>query len=436
MPAKTNAKRVVILGSGFAGVYAYLGLHDRFHARERDIEVVLVSEFDYFLFLTLLQDVATGDLLPANITYPVRTLPSCCLDRFIEGNITKINLDTGEITIEERERLLPNGQSGETKKTELRYDYLISALGSETNFFDIPGANEFTYPLKNLEDAKRIKNRVIDSFEEADELTDENEIRNTLRFIIVGGGPTGVELAGELADYVNAELTRAYPFLKGKAEIILLEGGNRLVPQMDAWFDKKVCEILSDKLGVHVRYDAKVSDVTQMGVRIGEESILSRTVIWAAGVKARKVDFVSREPLAFEKMSERVKVNAHLSLPTHENIFIVGDQAWIVDKETGMPYPMRAQFATREGDLAAENVYNHLYGQPSTEFEWKDLGFIISLGKRGALAHVMGMRISGYPAWWLHRIAYLSKIIGIRTKMRTALEWTLNAFTPRDVTRL
>lgn len=436
MSAKPHAKRVVILGSGFAGVYAYLGLHARFHARERDIEVVLVSEFDYFLFLTLIQSVATGDLLPANVTYPVRTLPNCCLDRFIEGKVTHINLDTGDITIEERERLLPNGHNEETKKTQLHYDYLISALGSETNFFDVPGAKEFTYPLKNLEDAKRIKNRVIDSFEEADELTDENDIRNALRFVIVGGGPTGVELAGELADYVNDELTKAYSRLKGKAEIVLLEGGDRLVPQMDEWFDKKVREILSEKLGVHVRYGAKVSNVTERGVCIGEENILSRTVIWAAGVKARKVEFVSREPLEFEKRSERIQVNAHLSIPSHENAFVVGDQAWIVDKETGMPYPMRAQFATREGAVAAENIYNHLYNQPYTEFEWKDLGFIISLGKHGALAQVRGMRISGYPAWWLHRIAYLSKIIGVRTKMRTALEWILNAFTPRDVTRL
>ncbi len=436
MGAKQNAKRVVILGSGFAGVYAYLGLHARFHARERDVEVVLISENDYFLFLTLIQDVATGDLLPSNVVYPVRTLPNCCLDRFIEGKVTHINLDTQNITIEERRHLLPNGYAPEMQKTELHYDYVISALGSETNYFGVSGAEEYSYPLKNLEDAKRIKNRVLDSFEAANAVSSEEEIRDALRFLIVGGGPTGVELAGELADYVNGELTHAYPRLRGKPEIILLEGGKRLVPQMNEWFDTKVREILSTKLHVTVRYNAQVTNITPTGVQVGTDVIRAHTVIWAAGVKARAVEFGGDKPLEFEKMTGRVKVTSFLSIPGYKNAFIAGDQAWIVDKETGMPYPMRAQFATREGDVAAENIYADMYGEPPVEFEWKDLGFILSLGKHGALAEVKGLHFTGFPAWWLHRIAYLSKIIGIRAKMRTGLEWLLNLFTPRDVNRL
>lgn len=436
MAAKKNAKRVVILGSGFAGVYAYLGLHARFHARERDIEIVLVSEYDYFLFLTLIQSVATGDLLPSSIIFGVHTLPNCCLDRFIQGKVSQINLDTRDITLEERKHLLPNGHEEEVKRIELHYDYVISALGSETNFFGVSGAELYSYPLKNLEDAKRIKNRVIDSFEAADALMDEEEIKDALRVVIVGGGPTGVELAGELADYMNGELTNAYPRLKGAPEILLLQGGDRLVPQMDAWFDTKVREILSNKLHVDVRYNARVTNITPTEVHIGSEVLRSSTVIWTAGVKARNVKFISRTPLEYEKITGRVRVTAHLLIPGFKNAFIAGDQAWIVDKETGISYPMRAQFATREGDNAAENIYNDLYQQPLVEFEWRNLGFILSLGKRGALAEVYGVRFTGLGARLLHHVAYLSKIIGVRAKMRTALEWVLNLITPRDVTRL
>ena len=436
MVAKQNAKRVVIWGSGFAGVYAYLGLHARFHAHERDIEIVLVSENDYFLFLTLIQDVATGDLLPSNIVYPVRFFPNCCLDRFIEGKVEHINLDTSTITVTERKHLLPNGHADEIQKTELHYDYVISALGSETNYFGVPGAKEYSYPLKNLEDAKRIKNRVIDSFEAAITLENDTDIRDALRFVIVGGGPTGVELAGELADYISRELARAYPRVKGKSEIVLLEGGDRLVPQMDTWFDIKVRQILHDKLHVVVRYNARVTTITGTEVRIGSDILRSRTVLWAAGVKARTVAWTSAIPLEFEKSTGRIKVTEYLSIPGYANVFVAGDQAWIVERETGMPYPMRAQFATREGDVAADNIFNDMYHESPVAFEWKDLGFILSLGKHGALAEVKGIRFSGFPAWWLHRIAYLSKIIGVRAKMRTALEWLLNFFTPRDVTRL
>ncbi len=436
MAAKQNAKRVVILGSGFAGIYAYLGLHARFHARERDIEIILVSEFDYFLFLTLIQDVATGELQPSNITFPVRTLPNCCLDRFVQGKIQQINLDTQTVTIEERKYLVSNGNGEEVTRTELHYDYVVSALGSETNFFGVPGAREHTYPLKNLEDARRIKNRVIDSFEAANVLTNDDEMKDLLRVVIVGGGPTGVELAGEFGDYMNDELANAYPRLKGKSEIVLLEGGGRLVPQMDDWFDRKVREILLGKLHVGVRYNARVTNITSTEVHIGSEMIRSSTVIWAAGVKARSIEFISQVPLEYEKNTGRVKVTSHLFIPGRKNAFVAGDQAWIVDKESGMPYPMRAQFATREGDIVAENIFNDLYQQPLVEFEWKDLGFILSLGKRGALAEVKGMRFTGVSAWLLHRVAYLSKIIGVWAKMRTALEWFLNIFTPRDVTRL
>jgi len=433
----TRKKNIVILGAGFAGVYAYLGLHARFHGKKECPRIVLVSEYDYFLFLTLLHEVATGNILPASIIHPIRTLPSCCLDRFVEGRATDVDLDAQTVHIKEKEHSLSErSRAGTGEEIELSYDYLISALGSETNFFGVSGASEYAYTLKNLDDAKRIKNRVIDSFEAAERLSEEKEIRDQLRFVVVGGGPTGVELAGELADYINDELYRVYPHVRGKAEILLAHAGDRLVPQMDAWFDRKIRDIFTRKFGIALRLHAVVERISKTGITIAGEEVRSHTVVWAAGVKAREVDFRAQRMVEYEEKTKRVKVNNHLQLPSYTNCFVVGDQAWIFDKEQGVPYPMRAQFATKEGDAAAENIARLEDGRPCAEFEWKDLGFILSLGKGGALANILGMHVSGPLAWFLHRIVYITKIVGIRAKMRTALEWTLNLFTARDITRI
>ncbi len=310
------------------------------------------------------------------------------------------------------------------------------ALGSDVNFFTVPGAAVNSLILHSLEDAARIKNRIIESFEQALITKNEMEKRRLLRFVIVGGGPTGVELAGEIADMVNGELKKAFPSLYAFCEIRLYEARERFMCVTDEWFGERSFEILSKKKHVHVFCGSPISEVTPQGISVGKEFIPAGTIIWTAGVRAREVTLVSRKRISQDKATKRIKVNRYLQIPGYAHMFIAGDQAWLEEKEGGQPYPMRAQFAVREGEVAADNIVRMMQKKPLKEFFWRDMGFLVSVGKGTALAEVFGIQFSGVIAWIIYRVAYLMKIVGTRAKLRTALEWTLNTFLPRDISKL
>jgi len=455
-----SPRKIVILGSGFAGVYAYLQLHKLLHGR-KDVAITLVNETDSFLFVPLIHEVATGSLSPSVVLQPLRTLPSCCLHRFVHGHVASVDLDRRKIsaTLHRSSPATSATPRAQKESAILSYDYLICAIGSETDFFGVPGAREHALSLKNLSDAAKIKNRIIEAFEYAEKAEPKEERARALRFVIVGAGPTGLELAGELSDYLRHEFRKAFPKLYGKAEILVIHGGARLLPHLDPWFDKKARVILARKKIVTITYNTQVTEVTKNGVCMHEESLAAGTVIWAAGVKARHLPLTGREPVERDERSDRIMVNSFLQIPKYPNVFIAGDQAWIRDKENGQPYPMRAQFAVREGRVAARNIVRLIDNKPPIgsedpsghssprdsvsmrserleEFAWKDQGFIMSLGKGGALAQMYGFRFSGPFAWWIYRTVYASKIIGWRARLSTILGWTLDLFLSRDISRL
>jgi len=425
---------VVILGAGFAGVYAYLRVLKEYKNDKR-VRITLINNKDEFVFIPLIHEVATGLLSPAGVTQPIRTLPTASNVRFLEADIETLDLDRKEVKV-----TYPNyskdhkKDASELERETILYDFLVLALGSETNYYDVPGARENTLPIKNLDDTKKIKNHLIERFEEAEMLTSENEIRRALRFIIVGGGPTGVEMAGEIADLVVSELALAFPRVSGMASIVIIQGAPRLVPQMDQWFSRKVEKILYKKTRTRILLNARVTKVEPGKVFVGNESIITDTIIWTAGVKAKYLDIASVHPVEFEKKTGRIKVTSFLELPYYNGVFVIGDQAWVHEKD-GQAYPMRAQFAVREGIVAAENIVRSLQGLSLKEFHFQDLGFILSIGKGGALAKIMGVRFSGPIAWLIYRAAYLTKVVGVRAKMNTLLDWTLNLFAPRDISK-
>ncbi len=428
-----RTKHIVILGAGFAGLYSYLELHAIFH-KSRKVNITLVNKNDYFLFAPMIHEVATGNLAPSSIIQSIRTIPQCCLNEFIQGEVVKVDLDNRSVGIR---RLKDSLSSTCDAKDEcvVNYDYLIMGLGSQAHCFGVPGAREFGLTLKTLRDAKLIKNRIIQNFERAQHETGESR-ESSLTFVIVGGGPTGVELAGEISDLINNELAKAFPDIAHFAKVIIIHGKDALVEQVDSWFANKAKEILNKK-NVTIRYSARVTRVDEGGVYIGDEFIPTRAPIWTAGVKACDIDIVSGGlKVETEPITGRIKVNSYLQIPGHEECFVIGDQACVVDKESGQPYPMRAQFAVREGKVVARNISSLIAKKPLREFEWRDKGFIVSLGKGGALADSFGVKFSGPFAWWLYRTVYLFKLIGVRMKLRTALEWTINLFTPRDISKL
>lgn len=434
---KEGSKKIVILGAGFAGIYAYFNIHKHFHGK--DVSITLISEHDYFLFVTLLHEVATGSLLPLSITQSIRSLSLCCLNSFIQGSVSTVNVDSKKIIVCRKPYETSKQSNLDDKKellTEVEYDYLISALGSAPNFFNTPGASEHAFTLKTQEDAKRIKNRFIDNFALANEISDPKQQSNLLHMAVIGGGPTGVEVAGEMADYMNHEMNRIYPRLKGKSKISIYQSGETLLPQVNDWFGKKTEEILCKKMNIEVCFKTRVTEITSDSIKVGEKEIPSGLTIWTAGVKAQEIQIESEKKVEKEERTGRIKVNSNLQLENYPEVFVIGDQAWVYDKEKGVPYPMRAQFAQRQGVAAAENLNALIHHRPLIEFAWKDQGFIVSLGKGGALAEVFGFKISGPFAWWVYRTVYASKIVGWRAKLRTIMEWTLNLFFPRDVSKL
>ncbi len=419
--------RIVILGGGFAGLNAVLELL-RKSKNLPHFSITLVNEGDSFVFVPLLHEVATGTLSPFDVIQPIRHILPREKIKFFEGKAIKIDFENQTVIVRRCHEI----EKGKQEIT-LNYDYLISALGSETNYFDIPGAKEFAQPLKTIEDAKRLRATIIHAFEKA-EFANVAEQKKLLNFAIIGGGATGVEVAGELVDYTSTELRQTFPRLSVKPKITLVQAEKTLLSKEEPWFQAKARKVLCRKGNVDVLYSQKVIEVTANGIKTQDRFIEAKTVIWTAGVKAASIMIESGASLDIDE-KKRIRVNEFLQLQTYPGVFIVGDQAHIADLETQQPYPMRAQFAAREGKLAARNILSLLMGKPLRPFKWGDKGFIVSLGKGGALARILGLHFSGPLAWFIYRTAYLCNLIGLRAKLRTAVRWAINLVLPRDIAK-
>jgi len=427
-----SPRRIVIVGAGFAGLYAYLALHKQFHNTGK-VAITLINETDQFVFVPMLHEVATGTLTPASITTPLRSIPHCCLERFIEGRAEHVHLEEKNVSVLHRPHDLSESAG---IRIHVPYDYLVLATGSTTNFFGVPGAAEHALPLKTIADAAQIKNRIIELFERAEGEPNGTKHTDILRTVIVGGGPTGVELAGELADLLNEELTHAFPKIAPRAEIVVLDRNEVFLKEVGPWFSEKAREILGEKGRVSFRGNTGVTRVTPEGVETTGGVISAGMVVWAAGVAAHDPMPSAAPNVVRDEKRGRVRVNEFLHLSAYPEVFVAGDLAWAEDLETRQPYPMRAQFAVREGRTVGENIARLIRGEPLRAFEWNEHGFILSLGKGGALAKIFGVRLSGIVAWVMYRAAYIFSSFGARAKMRMSLEWLLNLFLPRDISKL
>jgi len=433
MKSKKPVVRIAVLGSGFGAMQTLLRLHKlRKKVPTVKLHVTVFSRTDYFWLVTMAHEIATGNLMPADVKQPLRSLPITMFDDFIQSEVVSINTDERAVNY----RLLETTQADESLLVQKRqqFDYIVSSLGSEVNFFGIPGAEEYALPVKTLADVVVIKNRILQSFEDAEQIDDVESITQLLSFLIVGGGATGVELAGELADLVNHDLTKRFPRVAKYASITIIQGGDKIgIPSVE-WMTAELEEILQKKHCVKIMCNSFVSEVSPQGVMVGDQKVAGNTVIWSGGVKGSTVDWISKTELTSDKTG-RLSVQRDLSLESNNKVFIIGDQALVMDKE-GNPYPMRAQFAVRQGHLVAENIVYDLNKKPRHEFDYVDKGVIVGLGDGTALADIFGIRITGRPAHFIYRVVYLPQIIGLRAKVKTFVDWTLNLVAPRDLSKL
>jgi NADH:ubiquinone reductase (H+-translocating) len=403
--------RVVIIGAGFGGLSAAKGL------ARAPFDVTVVDRHNYHLFQPLLYQVATAGLSPGDIAGPIRgVLRRQENANVILAKVSGIDLATREVVAEGR---------------RIPFDDLIIATGAEHAYFGNDWAS-FAPGLKTIDDATYLRRRILLAFERAETEPDAAERRRLLNFVVVGGGPTGVEMAGAIAELAKRALASDFRSIDPRsARIILLEAGPRLLPSFDPALSETARRSL-DQLGVEIRLDSGVTDCDSMSVSIGRERIETRTIIWAAGVQASP----AAEWLGVESdRAGRVKVQADLSVPGHPNIFVIGDAARALGTD-GQPLPGVAPVAKQQGQYVARLLTARAQGKTLPPFRYRDFGSLATIGRKRAVAQLGIFKISGFVAWLLWSVAHIYFLIGFRNRLAVALHWLWNYVTFQRGTRL
>lgn len=413
-------KRIVILGGGFAGTYAARRL-DRTLARRSDVQVVLIARENYLLFTPMLHEVAAGDLDPADIVSPVRKVLRRV--RFVEGEVVSVDLPQRRVCFEVGPLRRPH---------ELAYDHLVLAVGSETNYFGMPGLEANASTLKSLTDATLLRNRMIALLEEAAAEDDPRVRGRLLTFVVAGGGFAGVETVGAINDFLRGAL-RYYPELHpSMLRLVLVHSGKVVLPELGEKLGRYAQDMLRRR-GVDVRLGTRVVGYGGHTVRMTpEETLEAATVVGTAGVAPA----AAIASLPVEKVNGRVRVSQFLEVVGHEGVvWAAGDCAAVPDGRGGT-HPPTAQHGMREAIVAAKNVEAAVDGTAKRPFRFSTLGQLATIGRRDGVAQVFGLRFSGFVAWLLWRTVYLAKLPGLAKRVRVAIKWSLDLLFAREVEQI
>lgn len=391
--------RVVIIGGGFAGLYTARGLA---HAA---VHVTVVDRHNYHLFQPLLYQVATAALNPSDIAAPIRSI----LHR--QKNVNVLLGDATAIDVERKVVTLADGEVG--------YDYLVVATGATHSYFGHPEWEKDAPGLKTIDDALSIRRRVLLAFEAAERELDPVRQAAYLTFVVIGAGPTGVELAGALSEIARQTMVRDFRRIDPKsARVILVEGRDRVLPPYPPALSEKAAKQLA-ALGVEVMTGATVTSVTDREVLIGERSIATDTVLWAAGVQASPLARSLGAPL---DRAGRVQVEPDLSIPGHPEVFVIGDLA-AVKQADGTLVPGVAPAAIQEGQHMATNLSRLVNGQPTVRFRYWDKGSLATIGRAAAVADFGSLRLSGFLAWIAWLTIHIFFLIGFRNRFLVITQW-------------
>ncbi len=403
---------VVVIGGGFGGLDAVRGL------ASADVRVTLVDRHNYHLFQPLLYQVATAALSPGDIAAPIRWV----LRR--QRNVQVLLAEALAIVPAEHRVALDHDES-------LTYDYLVLATGATHAYFGHDDWAPRAPGLKTLDDALAIRREVLLAFEAAEREQDPDARRRHLTFVIVGGGPTGVELAGALAEIARQTLTHDFRAIQpGSARVILVEGGPDVLAAYPATL-RDAARASLGRLGVEVRRGAVVTGVDEDGVLVGKERISAGTVLWAAGVAASPLARSLGVPL---DRAGRVLAEPTLQVPGHPDIFVIGDVCAL--SENGRPLPGLAQVAMQGGAHAARNILRAIHGQPAAPFHYRDYGIMATVGRGAAVAKIGPLRVSGFFAWLIWLFVHIASLIGFRNRLAVLGEWAWSYVTLQRRVRL
>jgi NADH dehydrogenase len=425
--------RILILGGGFAGIEVLRQLQKAFQ-NDIGIDITLVSRDNFFLFTPMLPEISSGMIETRHIVTPLRVF--CNRAKFYEADVESIDMDNKQVVISHRIGKQTNPI--EWRSHVLKYDYLVIALGSETNFFGMNEASKQAFTLKSLGDAIVLRNHVINMLEQADiEHEDLNLRTSLLTFVVIGGGFSGVEIVGELNDFVLDSIKHFYHNLeKAKIRRVLVNSGARILPEVTEELSEFALQKLREN-GIEVILNTRVIDITSQGVKLNDgTNISTQTIVWAGGGKPPSL--LSGLSCEHDK-SGRLVTNDFLEVIGHtESVMALGDCASITDPNTGKSCPPTAQHAIRQGKVAAINLISTIKDQVNAKkkFDYKTKGVMTLIGKRNGVGILLGYKIQGFAAWWVWRSYYLLNLPTVEKKLRVMVDWFIDLFFKRDVTRL
>ncbi|HSL48426.1 MAG TPA: NAD(P)/FAD-dependent oxidoreductase [Candidatus Deferrimicrobiaceae bacterium] len=399
MSAPDRRPHVVIVGGGFGGLYAARALTGR------PVSVTLLDRRNHHLFQPLLYQVATAALNPSDIATPLRSI----LRR--AANVTVFLAEVVSVDLAGHRVILDEG--------ELAYDALVLAAGAGNSYFGHDEWEPLAPSLKSLEDALEIRRRVLLAYEDAERERDGAEQRALLTSVVIGGGPTGVELAGALAEISRESIARDFRLIDPtKARVVLVEAGPRILASFPASLAARAAAALA-RIGVEVRTGTPVTRVTPDAVWLGGEQIRARTVLWAAGVAASPLARALGVPL---DRAGRVIVEPDLSLPGHDLVFAIGDMAAFRGPD-GQALPGLAPVAIQQGQAVARTILRRLAGEPARPFQYRDKGSMATIGRAAAVAVIGRLQLSGLPAWLAWLFVHIMFLIGFRNRFLVLFEW-------------
>ena len=405
--------RVVIVGAGFGGIAAAKALVGK------PVDVTIIDKRNYHLFQPLLYQVATADLSPADVAWPIRGIfsraknVSVLLGRVADIDVDKRQVIAGEFTV--------------------GYDYLILATGSRHAYFGKDEWEPYAPGLKRITDATELRKRILVAFERAETARSADEQRRQLNFVVIGGGPTGVEMAGAIAELANWSLAKDFRHIDPTdARVILVEAGPRVLGGLDKDLSDYARQAL-EKLGVEVLLNSRVEECSEMGVKIGDEFLPCATIIWGAGVTVPNLSgWLDVET----DHSGRIPVGGDLTLEGHPEIFVIGDASQVPWKE-GEDVPGIAPAAKQEGQYAAKAILSHVADRPAPKpFRYRHMGNLATIGRHSAVVDLGGYKLKGGLAWWFWGLAHIYFLIEVRSAITVALQWFWSYLTASKGARL
>jgi len=404
---------IVIVGAGFGGMEVAHGL------AKAPVRITLIDKHNYHLFQPLLYQVAIAGLVPSQIAYPLRTIFRKQKNlTFQMGEVTAVDFDSRYV---------------KTNGSVIAYDYLVLAVGGQTNFFGNQSVEQNGFQLKSVESAIAIRNHLLNVFEQASREVDIDVRKALLTFVIVGGGPTGVETAGALAELITHVLAKDYHHMDmSDVRVLLLEAGKSVMPNFPNELQKATTDLLQSKK-VEVLTDTKLVDFNGRCITLGNgEQIHTHTLIWTAGVKAaRMLDSLGIEQAGLG----RVRVAADLQIKDHAEVFVIGDAAYL-ENGNGQPLPMLSTVAIQQGKLTAQNIQKMIKGEKLRTFHYKDPGLLATVGRNAAVARIGGFSFSGFIAWLIWVFLHIYRLIGFRNRLLVLINWAWEYFFYENQVRL